>query len=699
MKRLTNLLLFSVALLALQAQPATVRAPFETALEQISHMLSGKTPLNYERAVYLTENAYLQNSLSEQQFTQALNYHTGNIRLLMEAHRTKTIDSFTNNWQGLAATQAADYESTLANYAIYTYLTDTTYFLQQGTLYAHLPYTYSHVDPLGTLKWQHTQVSNLLLNPQAQGNCYALASLFKIFSERLQSKADLCIAPGHIYIRHTDDKGTYYNIEPAGGAFPGNGTLAALTYSTPQAVSSGIALRPLNLPQSVALCLVYLAKGYQQLAQTRTAGFALQCAERALQYDPLNLNAMLLKAEVLEQTLLATGKPVGELRKDSEFQQYEKLLVRLFNLGYREMPREQKQLIIDKLRGEDVTTAAISKQTPAFTTRTATLSNGLLDEEMLPKATEQYHQTLFNTKAEKITAFVPETATNYPVDLVVFAWQVDPLAYKFTSLSPYNAFGNNPIVNIDPDGREIIYVGNRQKDFQSALLSLTKDSKIMMMFYMWMQNSPEKYYIGYETESTGGLLMYYKPSKLSFIESLFSGGYPYEHTIRYNSKHPYNKYDNPQLFEKSLSEEVIHAAQIHFSRFANATYSELQLEVEARVFRAYLGYFNSEVTYNTKGDTYKINEGAISDFVTNISVQNYFQAARNGDGNCMQEYEAGFRQAVGEIAKNITSPEYYGKDSWGEKNAGAYVPLADELPAYLSSGSTTPLFDAVTKKP
>ncbi len=36
-------------------------------------------------------------------------------------------------------------------------------------------------------------------------------------------------------------------------------------------------------------------------------------------------------------------------------------------------------------------------------------------------------------------------------------WSVDPLASKNTNASPYNAFGNNPIAFVDPDGKDHIF--------------------------------------------------------------------------------------------------------------------------------------------------------------------------------------------------------------------------------------------------
>lgn len=458
---------------------------FQQARQQIADMLSGKTALNFERAVFLTENAFWNNELDETEFSEFINHHALQIQKLVQANNTKTENDFKPHIYKNAKEQYDIYLKSLTNWAIFTYLTDTTYFLENNSIYYHLPYTYSNNDPLGMLNFSNTQVNKLLYADERSGNCYALTALFKILSERLQSNAAICTAPGHIYIRHADQNGILFNVELATKAFPGTGSLSTLTYTTNQAIESGISMRMLSLKESVALTLIYLAKGYQHRFNTTTDDFMLECAELALQHDSLNLNAMLLKAEVLESRLLQQNKNTAQLKNDKLFQEYEQHITRMFNLGYREMPKDMKTLVINKLRNPDEPIWAADKTPNAFAdlpnakSRFATLSWGLFDEQMLTKPVEYYGRTAYNTATKKIQQFIPkDSLKDYPIDPVVFALSIDPLATKYPSMSPYLAFGANPILCVDKDGRKITVSNKINKDGSITIL-VKIDSKMI----------------------------------------------------------------------------------------------------------------------------------------------------------------------------------------------------------------------------
>lgn len=429
---------------------AKAKQCFSDAHSQISQMLEGKEPLNYEKAIFLTENAFYQNAVNYDDYKAVLDYHTRNITAIAEANRNDENIKHNNNPLLSKEEKQELYNNVLYNWAIYTYLTDTTFFVDTTGIYFHLPYSYSKADPYGKNNFSNTQTIGLLIPQLRTGNCYALATLYKIFSERLHTNAQLATAPGHIYIRHCDINGTWYNVEPATGSFPGTGTISTVTYTTDKAIETGIALRTLNQEESINLCMIYLAKGYENKFKEAHSSFAMQCAETALKYDAKNLNAMLLKAEILESKLLASNKTVAQLQSNATFKEYESLLTQLHALGYKQMPEDMRKYITATIQGDSTALPPIGDpQASGY----ASLSKGFLVEDITENKTEQYNHTLYNTKTNRITGFTPTKQED--VD-VVFALSVDPLAMGYPFLSPYNFSANSPILLKDADGRVII---------------------------------------------------------------------------------------------------------------------------------------------------------------------------------------------------------------------------------------------------
>ncbi len=444
-------LLVILSICSLKAQEAPSQH-FRQAFEEISAMLDGKQPLDFEKAVFITENAYRDNSLNFEDFKSALNVHSAIIEQFIKANDKYDWRQFVRGNMGIAPDMEIEakerYRKALSNYAIFTYLTDTLTVKLEGQNLLHLPYTYSNDDPFGTADWENSQTINLL--ETQKGNCYSLVTLFKILSERFKSEANIVTAPQHIYIEHRDPKGSRFNVEVATRSFPDMGSIQTLTYTTREALLNDISMRKLDLKQSVGLNLVYLAKGYEYKNKVKDDEFILTCANTALQHDPKNLNALLLKAQVYEQRVMKKQMPSAP---------YEKMLAEFYKLGYRQMPDDMKEIILSKIQGRPSTVTPTDKTPNTFAdigerSRTVTLSNGLFEEHHTPQKIVRYGQTIFDTEKSKIVKFLDEENSSYQVDPVVFALSVDPLTKSYPMLTPYQFASNTPITAIDLDGLE-----------------------------------------------------------------------------------------------------------------------------------------------------------------------------------------------------------------------------------------------------
>ena len=162
----------------------------------------------------------------------------------------------------------------------------------------------------------------------------------------MDSEAYLSTAPNHMYIQHKDKKGDWFNVELTSGTFPLDGWIRSSTYITHDAIVNGLYMRDLNLKESVVICLVDLAKGYERKFG-KGDDFIFDCVNLALKYDTLNINARLMRAEILKDRYrkyvnqnsqsfdtdivkLNTAHALQEVMKSEYF--------KIADLGYREMP-------------------------------------------------------------------------------------------------------------------------------------------------------------------------------------------------------------------------------------------------------------------------------------------------------------------------------------------------------------------------
>lgn len=279
---------------------------------------------SFKQAVFLTENCFIT-ELSYDAFDRHISTITSVVRAWMQA----------NPVTGYRYNDSINLHS---NFGIYTCLKDTIVFINEGEKkYLHLPYSYDFHDFFGRTDWSNMFVTKLLAT--RKGNCHSLPYLYKMVADELGASCWLGLAPNHIYIKNRCRKMGWYNTELTSGTFPIDAWITASGYIPLQAIQNGIYMDTLSNQQALALCVLDLAKGYEFQTRSYYDGFILKCCDLVLQYHPVNVQAMLLKAETLKR-IYEQQQHAREAVAAITYQEMEQLYIRLFDLGYREMPEE-----------------------------------------------------------------------------------------------------------------------------------------------------------------------------------------------------------------------------------------------------------------------------------------------------------------------------------------------------------------------
>lgn len=441
---------------------------YARAYDSIRAMIDGRQPLDFQKAVFLTEWAYLDGRMNPALFDAAIDQAAHYCRLLARQHGADT----------------ARNPQLYYNWAAYNWVSDTVRVVVAGDTVERMPYRYDFNDYEGRAEWANTFVSRLLAT--GSGTCRSLPYLYKILCDKLGAKSWLALAPQHVYIKHTNGDPNYpvlYNVETTSGSFPTDGWIMASSYITLEGILSSIYMDSLTQREAVALTLVDLAKGWQRRFGDRGAvddgHFALKCAEACLAAHPENPNARLLRAELLRRRWARTG-----LERDSLAMA--EAHVALAADGYREMPAQMYRDWVEGVRtnGGELLRRDVSRPFDpqkefgnSGGSPVITLSDGRFREFYESDTVVRVGRVLIDVRSGLVVGFVDRDTLTSEATLepeVTSRWlSTDPLAGKFPYMSPYAAFENNPILLVDPDGESPISAFAKRV----AQLSLKKAAK------------------------------------------------------------------------------------------------------------------------------------------------------------------------------------------------------------------------------
>ncbi len=307
---------------------------YEKSYIELDSMLSDLKPYDLKRAVFIVENAYAENQYNYFKFKTRIIELAALTTLFADANK----DNFIYNED--------DKENILLHASLFNLITDSVTLKSEGDTYYHLPFTYDFKDFDGTENWGSMFVTKLLKSKK--GNCHSLPFLYKILADELGIESNLALAPNHIYLKNKSKKTGMYNTELTSASFPIDAWLMASGYIHLNAIRNGLYMEALNNKQTLALCMIDLAQGYQRKFNTNDE-FIVKCCETALEHFPNYINALLLKASNIKNQLDVYVKnnsvthlsEIFYIPKAKElFSQYETLIMKIHELGYRKMPNK-----------------------------------------------------------------------------------------------------------------------------------------------------------------------------------------------------------------------------------------------------------------------------------------------------------------------------------------------------------------------
>lgn len=198
-------------------------------------------------------------------------------------------------------------------------------------------YSYSSQTNSASNDWTSMLLNKLL--ETKKGNCHSLSYLYKIIADKIGAKCWLSLAPNHIYIKNFSQQYGWYNTELTSRSFPTDAWIMASGYVSADAIRSRLYMDTLSNQQSIGLCVLDLAKGYEYETKNYYDGFILKCCDLVLQYHVTNPMALLLRAETLKKVYLKQKEENAPTMKQA-YNDMESAYITLARLHYREMPKE-----------------------------------------------------------------------------------------------------------------------------------------------------------------------------------------------------------------------------------------------------------------------------------------------------------------------------------------------------------------------
>jgi len=256
MRKQALLIIFSTSL-TLNVHSQDGKQYFVDAFKEQMDMLQGKRPIDFKRAVFITENAYYKGQLNYQTYCN-------------------DISAICIKLQNLIKQRGFEKYKTGGNWATFFYMKDSS------AINGFKPYIYDFDDYMGDKDYTKQFITKLMRTHT--GNCHSLPFLYKILCDEIGTRASLAMAPNHVYIKHIDENGKWTNVELTSGGFPRDQWIIESMSISVEAIKSGAYMAPLSDKENIALTMDDLADSYN--FQFGVDKFLLDMIDTAINYYP-----------------------------------------------------------------------------------------------------------------------------------------------------------------------------------------------------------------------------------------------------------------------------------------------------------------------------------------------------------------------------------------------------------------------------
>jgi len=287
---------------------------FIKAFNEIESMLDGKDSINFKRAEFLVEWAYLEGKPNYENYCNK-------------------IDSIVQILKGFIAVNGLQEYKTAGNFALFEYFT------KSNPLNNNKPFRYDFEDFTGEKDFSKLFVSKVMRTHS--GQCMSLPMYYKILSNELGSESFLALAPSHMYIKHLAENGKWVNIELTNGHFVTDAWIISSMDISAEAIKNRVYLDALTPKQDIAFLLTKLSIAYSR--KYGYDSFTLKCSDTALKYFPHFLGALFIKFSTYKTFGLKYIEKFGKTPSTyikNNYQRYKSTQELIETLGYREMNSE-----------------------------------------------------------------------------------------------------------------------------------------------------------------------------------------------------------------------------------------------------------------------------------------------------------------------------------------------------------------------